>query len=443
MRILLINPPKEKEFSLFVLDDYSTKARSNQVPLGLLYLHSYLKDIHDIKIVDMNALELPINAVTNEIDTFKPDIIGITCVIAKWLTVRELAKQIKLCTDAPVVVGGVNPSLYPWETLQCKDIDFVISGFGQMPLNELCKKIALNQDTNNIINVYTKNNCDKNTKGHFEFVNIDNFPIPDRGVLPIDDYQMPFFPENPCTSMVTSLGCPYRCGFCACKNFQPVQLRESKNIVDEMKHIESIGIRSVLFQDELFTMSIGRIKELCSAIISNNINLNWSVRSRANLVHLDSLELMKKAGCFNIHLGIESGTDRILSQMKKGIRIDTIKKSINTIKEVGLSVTASFMIGYPDETYDEIMKSIETAQYSYLNAVQFYITQPEPHTELYSELKKIKNLSDDIYSSFTLNPEKIDLKQNIASCIFKREELEKFIEIAYSRTNNLYKIKNK
>lgn len=443
MKILLLNPPKYGEFALFVLDDYNTKARSNQVPLGLLYLHSYLKDQYDVKVLDMNALEMPIYSIVNEIDTFQPDIIGITCVIAKWLTVKELARVVKMCSSAPVVVGGVNPSLYPWETLQCKDIDYVVSGFGQIPFEKLCRRIKQKLETNHIHNVYTKNNCDKYTKGSFDFIDVDAFPMPDRSVLPINDYTMPFFPENPCTSMITSMGCPYKCNFCACKNFKPVIFRNTENIIKELKHIESIGIKSVLFQDELFTMSIGRIKELCSAIISNNIHLHWSVRSRANLVHLSSLEFMKEAGCFNIHLGIESGTDRILSEMKKGITKGQALASVNTIKKAGLSCTASFMIGYPQEQYDEIMETIHFAQNLDLNNCQFFITQPEPNTELYEKVKNTHHLPNDIYSDFVLNPDNVDLKQNIASSVFTREELEKLLMIAYEKTNNLYKIKEK
>lgn len=437
MKILLINPPKEKEFSLFVLDDYSTKARSNQVPLGLLYLHSYLKNKHDIEILDMNALEMSIMSVEDEIDRFKPDLIGITCVIAKWITVKNLARFIKQNFKIPIVVGGVNPSLYPYETLQCYDIDYVISGFGQEPLRKLCHSIEMEQLADDIPNIYTRKNCDKNTVGSFDFVNIDDFPAPDRGLLPINDYIMPFAPENPCTSMITSLGCPYSCHFCACKNFRPVKLRKTENIIEEMKNIESIGIKSILFNDELFTMNIDRIQNICNAIMDNNIKLNWSVRSRANLIHYESLELMKKAGCFNIHLGIESGTSRILSLMKKGITVEVIKRSVAMIKKAGLKVTASFMIGYPDETEEEILQTIQLAQDLKLNAVQFYITQPEPNTELYDEC----NIPYDIYSKFTLNPDSVDLKQNIASNTFTKEELESFITLAYSKTNNLYKIK--
>ena len=441
MKILLINPPKEKEFTLSVLDDYNTKARSNQPPLGLLYLYSYIKDSHDVHVLDMNAKEMIIEDIIKKLHTFQPDVIGITCVISKWLTVRDLAQYIKKCKDIPIVLGGVNPSLYPYETLQCKDIDYVISGFGQIPFKTLCDQLETNSYTDNISNCYSKNNCNSTTKGHFEFVDIDEFPLPDRSILSVEDYSFPFFPENPSTSMLTSLGCPHACGFCACKNFQPVKIRKVANIIKELQQVENLGIRSVLFQDELFTMSTKRINEICSSIIENNIKLNWAVRSRANLINIESLLMMKKAGCFNVHLGIESGTDRILTKMKKNLTVDIIKKSVSMIKQAGLSCSASFMLGYPTETKEEILETIDFAVELGLNNCQFFTTIPEPDTELYIEVQQIKKYTGNLYSKFTIDPTQVNLHDSIASDIFTKEEMNKFLELAYSKTNNLYNMR--
>ncbi len=440
MKVLLINPPTDLNFSMFVLDDYNKKARSHQVPIWALYLHAYLKDSHDVEILDMAAKNMSISDIKNNIDGF--DLIGITCTIAQWLTVKALAHEIKSYSIVPIIVGGVNPSLYPWETLQCRDINYVIQGFGQKPLKELCDRLENNKNVSYIDRLFTKHNCDKETKGEFNFENVDDYPMPDRSVLDINDYVMPFAPENPCTSMVTSFGCPFKCKFCRCKEFGPMILRDTDKIIEEMKHIESIGIRSVLFNDELFTMNIRRIKEICTAIIDNNINLNWSVRSRANLVNKEALELIKEAGAFNIHLGIESGTDRILKEMGKGLTIDTIQKSVETIKSVGLGVTASFMLGYLDESHEEIFETIDFAKSLDLNVSQFFVVQPEPNTELYNDLKLIKNLPEDIYSNFTLDPESVDLKNNIASTFFERIQMDTFLKHAYSQTKNLYGIKS-
>jgi radical SAM superfamily enzyme YgiQ (UPF0313 family) len=150
---------------------------------------------------------------------------------------------------------------------------------------------------------------------------------------------------------------------------------------------------------------------------------------------------MKQSGCTHIHLGIENGNDRILKSMNKQLDIETIKKSVQAIKDANLRVTASFMIGFPDEREEEILQTIQFSKDLELNSSQFFYVAPEPRTEMYQDLKVIKQLPDDIYSDFTLNPDSVDLKENIASTVFTKKDLEDFVKFAYTQTNNLYRIK--
>lgn len=444
MKILLIAPPKEKEIAITVLEDYNSKARSNFPPLGLLYLYSFLSTKHNVSIVDMNGLEMTISDIVSIIKEHKPDLVGISCVINKWLAVVDMAKLIKQTDkNIHIAVGGPNPSIYPYETLRCREIDYVISGFGQIPFMELCNQLERGGYKGNIKNCYTKDDCSPDTKGNFSYVEIDKFPLPDRTATPINLYNAPFCPENPFTTMVSSLGCPGQCAFCPCKNYKPIQIRKPECVVNEMESIQKLGIRSIMFQDELFTMSAQRVKDICTLLLERNIKLHWTIKSRANYITKDYvnsgyLELMKKAGCFNIHLGIESGTDRILKKMKKGITTAQVIETVKMIKGSGLSCTASFMLGYLDETEEEIHDTINFAINLGLDNCQFFITMPEPLTELYDELKEERKYADNIYSKFTLEREPKILKGNIASQKFSREEMAIFLKEAYSRTKNLY-----
>lgn len=442
LKILLLNPSKEKEVSFAMLDDYNKKARNNNHPLGLLYLYSYLIQVHDVYIVDMDAEELNIIDIIPILDKYKPDLVGITCVISKWITVKELSKVIKEYNkNIKIVVGGVNPSLYTYETLQCVDIDFIIRGFGQKPLMILCNQLENNSYKDGIQNCFSRNIYKENTKGIFNFEDVDEYPFPNRTVLPMNYYYMPYSPENPTTSMITSLGCPYVCKYCQCRTFKPVIIRKPEKVADELEEIFRLGFKTVIFQDELFTMSDKRIKDICSLIKERDIKLNWAVRARANPLKMESLELMKESGCFNIHLGIESGNPRILEKMNKRTTVEQIKESVKRIKESGISCSASFMLGYPSETKEEIMDTINFASDLDLNLCQFYITIPSPGTEIYEEWKTRTGYEGDIFSKFTLNPEEVDLSNNIASDIFTKQELIDFVKLGFSKTKNLYKIK--
>jgi radical SAM superfamily enzyme YgiQ (UPF0313 family) len=442
MKILLVNPPKEKEIAVTVLDDYASKARSNFPPLGLLYLCSFLRTKHDVSVVDMNAEELRISDITALLEKDKPDVVGISCVINKWLAVIDLAKLIKqFDRKIHIVVGGPNPSIYPFETLQCLDIDYVICGFGQIPLMRLCNQLEEGAYRNDIEHCFTRANCDSKTKGSFRYISIDDFPLPDRNAVSIGLYHAPFCPENPFTTMVSSLGCPAKCAFCPCKNYKPIQIRKPECVINEMESIWKLGIRSVMFQDELFTMSPQRVQGICKMLLERNVKLHWTVKARANYIKRDYLDIMRAAGCFNIHLGIESGTERILKKMKKGITTSQAIETVRMIKQAGLSCTASFMLGYLDETEEEIHRTINFAIDLGLDNCQFFITMPEPETELYDELEMKGKYAGNIYSRFTLQQNAEILKGHVASERFSKAQMADFLRYAYSKTKNLYKIR--
>ena len=446
MKILLINPPQEKEVTFAVPDDYDKKARSHNPPLGLMYLYSYMSPKYDVTIIDMSAKEMNIADISAILDQHKPHVVGITCVISKWPAVMELAKLIRAHKYSPiVVVGGVNPSLYTFETLQCKDINYVIRGFGQVPFMLLCDAIwnrpRDGSPMPHIENCFTRDNYPERITGTFTFADLDLYPLPNRTVLCSRDYDMPYSPENPTTPILTSLGCPHKCAFCQCRTFKPLTIRAADKVVDEMQEIQNLGFKSLSVQDELFAMSSRRIHDICSRMSARGINLHWGIRARANPLTMDSLELMKKTGCYNVHMGIESGCPRTLERMNKKTTIAQIKESVRRIKEVGLSRSASFMLGYPGETKEEILETIQFAQDLDLNSCQFYVTIPSFGTDLYKEWQRHSGYTGDILSDFTLNPDGVKWGDTIASDLFSKQEMIEFSNLAYSKTNNLYKIK--
>jgi radical SAM superfamily enzyme YgiQ (UPF0313 family) len=444
MKLLLINPPKELEIAFAVPDDYEVKARSNQPPLGIMYLYSYLCNKFDVSILDMNVEESSIGSIDSCLEKHKPDLVGITCVVSRWETVIELSKRIKAFDKKiQIVVGGVNPSLYTYETLQCMSIDYVVRGFGQEPLLALCQNFSPDTIQNSVENCFTRENYKTNIPGTFSFGNVDDYPLPDRSILPAKNYILPHCPDNPTTSMISSCGCPFACHFCQGRTFKPVIMRDVNNVVAEMEEIQKLGIKSIMFQDELFTASDARIKEICSLILEKNINLHWSVRARGTPLKAESLELMRKAGCFNIHMGIESGNSRILKKMNKRITVEQAKESIRRINEAGIFSSASFMLGYPTETKEEILETIDFAASTNLHNCQFYITIPPPRTVLYKEWQKNTGYVGDIFSQFVLDPKSVDLNNMIASDIFTKQEMDEFVSVAFSKTNNLYKTKAK
>ena len=442
MKLLLIYPPSTRDFSRALPNDYEKRARSHLPPLALLYLASYIEQQgHNVHVVDMRGEELSVKDILSIIKDFQPDLIGISCVTVVFLSVLDLISTIKQYKDIPIVLGGASPTLYPKETLNHKGIDYVICGCGQIPLGELCNEIEKGNLNPTILNCFTSKYPPLKNPPIPNLLNPDDFPFPNRKILPIDLYSVPLCPENPTTSMISSIGCCFKCAFCNCKNNKPLQLRSPENVVHEMEQIQQLGIRSILFQDDLFTVNHKRVKTICDLIIKQNLNLHWSIKSRIDCIKPYLLPLMKKAGCFNIHFGIESGNEKTLFRMNKQITIDQIRRVVQIVKNAGLSVTGNFMLGYPGEDEQDVQNTIAFAEELQLNISQFSITVDAPDTELYREAISAGRRSGDIYQQFLLDPENNDLTCLYSSDILDEETLLKLAKEAYSRTKTLYNIK--
>jgi len=442
MKLLLIYPPSIRDVSRALPKDYDKNARSYLPPLGLLYLSSYLSDLgHDIRVIDMRAEEMVSKNVLPIIDNFHPDLIGVSCVTTSFLSVLDLAKTIKDYSGIPIVLGGPSPTLYPRETLSYKEIEYVICGFGQVPLGELCNQISKGALISNILNCYTSDNLPIENNLLVRLPNPDTFPFPDRTAVPASLYTVPFCPENPTTSMISTIGCCFKCRFCNCKNNRPLQLRSPESVVHEMEEISQLGIRSVMFQDDLFTIQRRRTEKLCNLLSNQDFELHWCVKSRVDCLTPSLLRKMKKVGCFNVHFGIESGNDKTLLKMGKGTTVEQAMSAVQSVRDTGMSVTGNFMLGYPGENEKDVQNTISFAEQLKLDVSQFSITMDAPGTELYAEAEALGRRSGDVYRKFILDPENTDITHLFSSDTLDQNKLIELMEEAYSRVRTLYDVK--
>lgn len=446
MKILLIQPPnREESMTELYPEGYAKKARSVLPPLGLLSLASHLKKRHDVVVLDMILTGQTVQDLPNILHTVKPDIIGITAIIGLWSSALRIIRAIKnLNPIIPVVVGGPNVTYYPEETFCHKEIDYLIVGCGQKPLMSLCDQLACGKSGEGIENCFAQGfRYDRFDVVYSKEYELDKFPFPDRTFTPYRQYAVPFCPENPSTTMITSMGCPYRCAFCTTAR-PPVQIRTPQEIVEEMSTIHKLGIKSVLFQDELFTASDKRVREVCESLINSDIRLHWTIKSRIDRILPWMPELMKKAGCFNIHFGIESGNDVTLKRMKKGYTCDKIRNTIDVVRNAGLAVTGNFMLAYPGESAADIYQTIDFAKELNLNISQFSLTIDSPGSALFEEAIKVGRRTHNYLSEYVKHPDPansgLPTVLFAASDRFSQEELHAFLEKAYQSTKTLYDI---
>lgn len=436
MKVLLIQPPYNNAIPFACKRNYSEEARSPLPPLGLLYLAGHLKKNHDVKVLDM---ALPgQDKLESILANFQPDLVGIPSLINLWPTVIDILNLVKrLHPQIRTVVGGPNATQYPEETLSCENIDFLITGLGQFPLMELCNQLEKGQSGEGIENCYVQGikYGSYDTKYSHK---IDDFEFPDREATSFKEYYAGFCPENPTTTMITSMGCPYKCAFCDVHN-QHLEIRSAEKVLDEIETIQKLGIKSTLFNDELFTLIPNRVREICESLIERKIKIHWSAKSRIDCIQPWMPPLMEKAGCFNVHFGIESGNNSTLERMKKGYNTAQVVDAVVMVKASGLSCTGNFMLGYPGESEKDICNTIVFAKALDLDLAQFVITVDVPNTELFDEAVASGRCHGNHWSEFTKNPERTDLVEMFSSDL-PREKLLEFLDVAHRTTRTLYNI---
>jgi anaerobic magnesium-protoporphyrin IX monomethyl ester cyclase len=229
----------------------------------------------------------------------------------------------------------------------------------------------------------------------WELMNPNSFPE-----VPFNGYSRRF----PIAPMVLTRGCPFKCTFCGAHkvNGYNVRTRTVKNILEELHLLTGrYGVKEIQFFDSNCAYRNGPLREVLQRIIAENINITWSA---PNGIRLDSIDpelvlLMKKSGCFQVNVGIESGSPRILKEIKKNLSLELVRQNIALLRKAGIEVIGFFMIGFPSETYEEIRQTISLALTLPLNGASFSIYCPLPGTEDYERLFQNQQVNVDMLTS--------------------------------------------
>lgn len=411
MRILLINPPNLNLISS-VLPEALEEERGCNPPLGLLYIASYLKK-HDpachLKIIDSPTENLNYQQLKEEIKEFNPEIIGIATMsftVIDALRTAKIAKEID--SRIKVVLGGPHVHIYGKETLKLGNSDFIILGEGERTFYQLVENIANEEKLKEIPGLifYDKKHNIVHT-GPPQFIeNLDELPFPARELIDNKKYFSVLGTNNLMTTMITSRGCPYHCLFCDRPQMgKKFRARSPKNVVDEMEEcFKNYGIKEFLIYDDTFTVDQQRVIDICHEISKRKLNIIWDIRARVDTVDGKMLWLLKKAGCERIHYGVESGTQKILNVLRKGITLEQAKRAFKLTKKIGIQTLGYFMIGNPTETKEDILTTIKFAEKLNPDYVHITITMPFPATDLYFLALEKKIIPRDLWLEFAKNP---------------------------------------
>ncbi|MBI2251426.1 MAG: cobalamin B12-binding domain-containing protein [Armatimonadetes bacterium] len=439
-KVLLINAPYSSIYGPLKI------ALGRYFPLGLGYIASVLRNKgYLVKLLDPEAQNLNDFTLNEEIKKFKPDLVGISCATPNFFQAQKIAKIVKENFTSPVVLGGVHASAIPEYILKnSPEIDFIVKGEGEETLLELINELKEKRNFSKVLGlVFKENNQIKVNPSRTFIQNLDSLPYPARDLVPFSLYRPHShnFRKTPCVTMITSRGCPSRCTFCASylTTGKVFRAHSSEYVISEIEFlVKNYGIKQVIFQDDTFTLKKERVAEICESLIKKNFKILWFCFARINTVDKELLILMKKAGCFSIGYGIESGDEIILKKMKKGLNLSEAEKILKLSNKLGFKTQAFFILGYIEEDFSQIKKTINLAKKLNPTLAFFNFLVPYPGTEVFDQFYKIEEIEN--WGDF------VAIGQHPVSKISKlsKDELQKAIKLAnrefYLRPSQIFHI---
>ncbi len=366
-------------------------------PLSLAYLIPNVKKYAQIKVLDCLKENYSFNDFKNFVKKYKPDVIGFTAFTMEIDSVFKCAQITKkLNPKIYTIVGGPHASTFPENILSNKNIDFAFISEAEKTFPKLLRQIKENKFNLKKINGIgyrdKKENISLNP-AKLE-MNLDTLSFPDFDAMNFEEYPKLYLArKHPSIPILTSRGCPFNCTFCTGYKIsgKKFRARSPENIIQELKILkQKYKIKEFQIWDDNFTLDKKRAIKFCNLLIKEKLNLIWWCPNGVRMETLDYelLKKMKDSGCYAIVLGIESGSLKIQKDMNKNLDFKKLKEVVNIAHKLKLRTQGFFIIGYPTETKEDILKTIKLAKSLPLNRATFGLFQPLPGSDIYNELKK-------------------------------------------------------
>jgi len=403
MKILFINPPFLSSFSRSQRSPGVTKGGTIYYPYWLGYAAGLAeKNGFEIKLMDCAVKDVPLRSTIDEIERYSPSLIVVDSSTPSIYNDVEFADNLKRSLPSSyILLVGTHPSALPEETLKISGggVDAIAIGEYDVTVSELAQTISGKRDPNDIAGLYTRKGFTPARK-HLE--DLDILPFISsiyKRFLDINDYYFAAS-DHPMVMMITGRGCPYGCFFCVypqTMHGKKYRQRSARNVVDEFKYVrkELPRVREIVIEDDTFTVDTKRVREICRLLIEENVRMKWSCNVRVNL-DLETMRLMKKAGCRLLIVGYESGSQKVLDGMKKKIRLEESRSFAENARKAGLLVHGCFMVGNPGETKETMRQTFDFAVELDCDSAQFYPLYIYPGTEAYEWAKNECMIKKDV-----------------------------------------------
>jgi radical SAM superfamily enzyme YgiQ (UPF0313 family) len=296
-----------------------------------------------------------------------------------------------------VVWGGHHSTFLPGDVLGYGPVDIVARGEGEETVLELAEALETARTPwSDIRGISYRNGGDVRH-------NADRDLVRDLDALPFPAHHLSLFPaaykRMDRIGIMTNRGCPFRCGYCSSPAFtrRTVRFRSFTNIVDEIRHVTSYYDKNVVsFLDDNFTINRKNVIELCEHLIRTNAKVSWDTMTRADILTEDVVTLLKKAGCCGVSIGIESGSERILRMIRKGVQLDKVVGAYDLLNRYDIPSGANFIIGFPEETREDIEQTFSLMKKIRAVNINFNIFEPIPGSPLLEDCNRLDLVPENV-----------------------------------------------
>jgi len=405
MRFALVFPPfkyKVHEENIRIVQKYFGLFP----PLSLAWVASIAEKAgHKVIIVDARTLALSREEVLEALKEFKPDIMGFMMTTYMFPETLEWIRFLKRHLKIPVLVGGYNLRVYPKESVSHPEIDFGVVEHAYYTVPELFQELEKERaNFKRVPGLVYKEDGKIIVTPDLQRIDFDKFPNPSRHLLPNELYaEFPTERKN-FTVMVTSLGCRFGCKFCEAGR-TVYNSRSPETVIKEIEECYyKYGIREIDIFDYEFTGIRQRVLKICEILQKRKIDIIWACRSRVDTTDGELLQEMKKAGCRRIYFGLESGIQKILDGVDKGISLKQIRNTIGICHDLGIRCLGFFLIGAPGDTRQTIKETVRFAKSLNLDYVQFSKCLAKPLTPLWKQM--VQDTGRDYWRDWILGLEK-------------------------------------
>jgi len=429
-KVLFLNPPLSEKERAGAL----SAAMGRTIPYGIISLASIVRNMgYAVSFIDSANSGYGVEDTVERILALNPDYVGITTVTLSIDKTAKVADLLKLRNKKiKIITGGAHISSVPEETMRMfPNFDVGVIGEGEKTIAELLSALDNNEPLQNIQGIIYRDGDEiVRTKRQPQIKDLDSLPLPAWDLLSdmVNFYRpsSPSYLRLPSTTIVTSRGCYGKCIFCNSKRLHGgLRCFSADYVLEMIRHlVKNYHIRDLSIYDDNFLFFEDRVEKICKTILDEKIDITWTCYSRVDQGNLELFKLMKKAGCWQLSYGIESGSQRVLDVIKKNVTLEQIEKTIVDTKKAGLRVRGFFMIGHFTEDKESIFKTIDFMRKIPLDDFHFTTFTPLPGTPAYDMADK--------YGEF----DKTWSKMNLQNPVFiphglTSEQMEQLSKLAY------------